>query len=277
MNIADPGLGYVSAGAEANGIGSADNAIVSLGDNGIATLTFAAPLYDGPGADFAVFENGFQNPSDPEFAFLELAFVEVSSDGINYFRFPAHSLTSDTTQIPGAGVFMKARLLNNLAGKYISGYGTPFDLSELSGIPGLDISYITHIRLVDVIGTVTGIGTIDTAGNVINDPYPTDFPTVGFDLDAVGAIHQYSTGVTATSSGVKVTVYPNPVSDKLLIETSSQCTVSATLTDISGKVLLNTSVHGHCGLSLAQYATGLYYLLLTDKKGARWVEKIIKQ
>ena len=59
-----------------------DGRVVSLGDGGVAILTFDTPLSDGPGPDFAVFENAFLE------TFLELAFVEVSSDDVNYFRFP---------------------------------------------------------------------------------------------------------------------------------------------------------------------------------------------
>ena len=59
--------------------------IVSLGNGGQITMTFAQPITDGAGADFAVFENAFSD------TYLELAFVEVSSDGVNFFRFPTPS------------------------------------------------------------------------------------------------------------------------------------------------------------------------------------------
>ena len=67
----------------ANAIGQAEGTTfnaVTLGRGGQITLTFAAPIWDGLGYDFAVYENSFSD------AFLELAYVEVSSDGINYFR-----------------------------------------------------------------------------------------------------------------------------------------------------------------------------------------------
>jgi hypothetical protein len=275
MDIADPGGGVVSAGTDNNGTGAANQTIVSLGDSGIATLTFAASLYDGPGADFAVFENGFANPQDPEMAFLELAFVEVSSDGVNYHRFEAHSLTPITTQIPMAGVFMDAKLINNLAGKYISNYGTPFDLSELSGTTGLDIMHITHIRLVDVVGALSSLhASFDTANNIINDPYATDFATGGFDLDAVGAIHQNSTFVTTVANRT-FSIYPNPVSDKLTIRAEGKTLVR--LMDITGKVLITDIADRSLKLDLTTYPAGMYYLQLQDENGAICVEKIVKQ
>jgi hypothetical protein len=70
--------------------------------------------------------------ADSALAYLELAFVEVSSDGINYFRFPATSLTPTDNQVSNTA-YMNAANINNLAGKYIGGYGTPFDLDELAG------------------------------------------------------------------------------------------------------------------------------------------------
>ena len=69
---------------------------VSLGDGGTVVLTFPQPIGDVPGPDFAVFENGFK-AFDNSF-FLELAHVEVSSDGVNFYRFPSSSLTPSLSQ-----------------------------------------------------------------------------------------------------------------------------------------------------------------------------------
>jgi len=59
------------------------------------------------GFDFAVFENSFND------SFLELAFVEVSSDGINFVRFPATSNTQTDVQITGFGT-IDPTYINNL-------------------------------------------------------------------------------------------------------------------------------------------------------------------
>lgn len=276
IDIADPGQGLVSSGADANGAGMADMNLVSLGDSGIATLTFASSIYNGPGADFAVFENGFVDPGDPDMAFLELAFVEVSSDGQNFHRFPPHSLTPLSPQIPMAGVFMDARLINNLAGKYVSMNGTPFDLQELSGIQGLDIDHITHVRLVDVIGSISSLyGTQDSSGNLINDPYPTNIPTGGFDLDAVGVIHMNPSFVESTERKW-FSVYPNPASDQLVISADNK-KMSLLLTDIMGKQLFGGVFETNMVVNMDEYAPGIYYLYVEDEKGKRCVERIIKQ
>jgi hypothetical protein len=152
--------------------------IVVLGDSGRITLMFDHPIADGAGWDLAVFENSFSD------TFLELAWVEVSSDGAAFFRFPSDSLTA--ASVPFVGGAVDPTDVDGLAGKYRAGFGTPFDLAQLAGTTGLDIAHVTHVRLVDVVGDGTAH---DTSGDVIYDPYPTAL-SGGFDLDAVGVLHQ---------------------------------------------------------------------------------------
>jgi hypothetical protein len=274
MDIANTSLGKTTSGDSSMAVGASDGTIVSLGDSGVAVLTFAKPIINGPGADFAVFENGFPNPNNPEEAFLELAFVEVSSDGINYTRFPATSLTQDTDQIAMAGTYANARLLNNLAGKYISHYGTPFDLQELAGTAGLDLNHITHVRLVDVVGDIGAHGSMDASGHKINDPYPTAIPTGGFDLDAVGVINQSATGVEMVAGREKLNIYPNPAADRLFVETEHA--VSVSLTDVTGKVLGSYTVSGKTEIAVNALAKGLYYLIIRNANGTQWTERFSK-
>ncbi|MEQ8234591.1 MAG: PEP-CTERM sorting domain-containing protein [Gammaproteobacteria bacterium] len=155
--------------------------IVSLGNQGRITLTFGGTLYDGPGWDFAVFENSINA------SFLELAFVEVSSNGSTFVRFPAFSLTP--APVGGFGSLDPTNV-DGLAGKYQQGYGTPFDLGLFAGanIPGFDRNAVTHVRLVDVKGDGSERDNWPASvggPNPIYDVYPT-VGSVGFDLDAVG-------------------------------------------------------------------------------------------
>ncbi|MCB9195546.1 MAG: T9SS type A sorting domain-containing protein, partial [Flavobacteriales bacterium] len=152
--------------------------------------------------------------------FLELAFVEVSSDGINFFRFPATSEIQDTLQTDGFGSSDPTEI-NNLAGKYRAQYGTPFDLEELIGTNGLDINHITHVRVIDVIGSISeNYASYDQYGNAINDPYPTDFPAGGFDLDAVGVInHDISASIGTSNKDFKL--YPALTSDLINLTSHS--------------------------------------------------------
>ena len=133
--------------------------------------------------------------------------MEVSSNGADFVRFPAVSCTPATAQTGTFGT-LDPRNLHNLAGKHPAGYGTPFDLAELSGIPGLDAARITHVRLTDVVGeVVNGLGSQDSAGHWINDPFPTNWQSGGFDLDAVGVIHEAApelSDLTLTAPGDRV-------------------------------------------------------------------------
>ena len=152
-NISEPNLGYASYGTGANALDKAEGTsfdVVSLGDGGVATVTFDDSIYitNGDGYDFAVFENAFNN------AFLELAFVEVSSDGVNFFKFESVSLTPANIQLSGFGA-LDATNIHNLAGKHPQGYGTPFDLEELKDVNDLlDVNSIIRIRITDVVGYV---------------------------------------------------------------------------------------------------------------------------
>jgi hypothetical protein len=192
MNITNPGAGLAGSGWPASnviGYPQGTMGVTCLGDGGMATVTFASPICNREGPDFAVFENGFANAQNPNLWFLELGFVEVSSDGENFFRFPAYSNTQTVTQLDGMGCIDPSQI-HNLASKYGAMYGTPFELDEVPDDPLLDKDHITHVRIVDVIGNIDPeYATYDCQGNPINDPWPTPFASCGMDLDAVGVIH----------------------------------------------------------------------------------------
>ncbi len=151
--------------------------IVCLGRGGEITLTFDCGIGDGAGYDFAVFENGISD------TFLELAYVEVSSDGVNFFRFMNDSLTEGPVGSYGS---VEAVDIGGFAGKYRQGYGTPFDLALLKNTSGLlDTDNVGWVRIVDIVGDGSYF---DTSGDIIYDPYPTT-GSAGFDLDAIGVLN----------------------------------------------------------------------------------------
>ncbi len=252
VDIANPFSGFANSGDYLSPLGFPDGMCVSLGDSGVATLTFTQAISNGPGPDFAVFENGFSDQ------FLELGFVEVSSDGMNFTRFPATSNTPTDTQIGPFTEVGDATLLHNLAGKYRANFGTPFDLEELSGTPGLDPSAITHVRIVDVVGKISGTHVqYDANLNPINDPYPTAFPSGGFDLDAIGVIHQQPLGVSENSSN-DVLVFPNPANSGKQIHILSKLSITQLrLIAPNGKLLL---ISTNNFLDLGQTPSGMYFL-----------------
>src|SRR5690606_17877638 len=121
---------------------------LTLGNGGAATVRFSPPLADGPGPDLAIFENGVTD------GFLELARVEVSSDGLAWARFDA-VYTGDAPVAAYAA--LEPAVVHGLAGKHRVGFGTPFDLAHLRHdlavrTGRVDLDRVTWVRVIDVIG-----------------------------------------------------------------------------------------------------------------------------
>lgn len=258
MDISQPNLGLASAGNEMGTLGQAgDGTILSLGDGGRATLSFQYPIKNGPGADFAVFENAFNA------TFLELAFVEVSSDGQNFVRFPAISNTDTSLQVDGFGNLDATRLYN-FAGKYRANYGTPFDLEELVADSAiLNVNAVTHVRLVDVVGCLQdNYATRDSRGTKVNDPWSTPFASSGFDLDAIGVIHQNTTIAIHKIPTINVTVYPNPITQggKLFIDLDvPENDAVAQIYNLQGQLLSEQAILNK-QVSIQSLPQGIYWL-----------------
>lgn len=257
-NATDNGSNRATFGVPENALHQAEGIsvnVVSLGDGGSATLTFEQAIIDGPGPDFAVFENGLND------TFLELAFVEVSSDGTHFVRFPAHSETQFSTQIGGFGE-VDCQFVHNLAGKYRSGFGTPFDLADLPVDPLLDIQNITHVRVIDVVGSIDTLkGTKDSYGNPINDLFPTPFASGGFDLDGIGVINQKTLHVLEEELHARV--YPNPTNQWLHIELNESSEVS--VCDLSGKTWVQQTDVMQTSLDLSRLHDGIYLVNIKNK------------
>lgn len=163
---------------------------------GSVTFFYETGIYNGAGADLAVRENGFASGPAPGF-FAELAFVEVSSNGIDFARFP--SISQNTTTVSVSGTFHMYDMTNvyNLAGKHASNLATPFDLEDLatdSLVLGgtVNLANIKYVRLVDVVGNPASsgaAGALDSLGNRILDNWTT-YDSGGFDISIVGGVPQ---------------------------------------------------------------------------------------
>ena len=202
-----------------------------------------------------MFENGFKSGTQ---WFLEIAFVEVSSDGENFFRFPAITAVQYETQIGGFGI-MDPAYIHNFAGKYGAFYGTPFDLDEVPDDPLLDKNNITHVRVVDVIGNIDPeYCTYDSQGHPVNDPWSTPFASCGFDLDAVGVIHDQAHtpgfGVDENEE-VMISVYPNPAHDKLFVNGYNVQTIG--IYNVIGHNVLTTN---EMEIDVRGFEPGIYFV-----------------
>lgn len=231
--------------------------VVSLGRGGEITLSFLQPIYDGPGDDFAVFENSIND------TFLELAWVEVSSDGVHFVRYPNFSETYEPVDSNGD---VAADKVYGFAGKYRAGYGTPFDLSMIklaytiaiedgskfpssysddlvANYPHVDFNDIRYVRLIDVVGDGSQVSALIPWGSVdegypIYDPYPTVI-SAGFDLDAVGVINQVD------ADGLAQSIEFSAIANQRLETGTLELTATAT----SGLPVSFTLVEGPAGLS----------------------------
>jgi len=275
MNISNPSAGVAGAGwpaENATGVPDGTYGVTCLGDGGQATLTFRSPIYNGPGPDFAVFENGFANAQNPNMIFLELAFVEVSSDGEHFFRFPAYFDGPQEPQLGGMGC-LDPSLIHNLASKYVAFYGTPFDLDEVEDNPLLDKNRVTHVRVVDVVGCIQPeYATYDCQGHVINDPWPTPFASSGHDLDAVGVIHDLAHyDVVEDMAVTSVNLYPNPAQDVLTVDAKN--VTSITIYSLTGQRIVEQENSNK--IDVSTLLPGVYFArVMVD--GNAFVNKFVK-
>ena len=159
--------------------------VVTLGEGGSLTLGFDTPITDGPGADFIVFENAFMVGLD-SVCYAELAFVEVSSNGIDFARFPL-SYVGPQSALGPFGALVPGSWAGFAGTTPVHAHastrpdidprdparagGDAFDLAVLRDHPlaklgRLNPFRITHVRLVDVVDGKHR----DTKGRLIRDP-----------------------------------------------------------------------------------------------------------
>jgi len=182
------------------GVGSLD--VHMLGVGGSVTVGFDVILKDGPGADFLAFENPISAGGG---SFSEAVFVEVSSDGSTFARFPSRYVGPALTQpalgtLPigtFAGLSGHVPVMTNVATNSIPpedpvrAGGEAFDLAELANDPlvvsgAVDVMSIKVVRFVDVPeGLVT-----DSGGNPIFDH---GGPSGSADMDAVCVVNHTMT------------------------------------------------------------------------------------
>lgn len=194
---------------------------------GRITLSFSETIQNQEGDDFVVFENGVisgrTTPGGSVFGqmFAELGFVEVSSNGRDFVRFPSVSLTSGPVGPYGT---IEVSNIYNLAGKHPNAEGictgTPFDLDEIADDPlvasgAVDINNIKYVRIVDIPGS----GDFCDDAMVHIDPYsrpawgyyPNNHPIYdawvtwgsgGLDLEAVGVLNEQEYSADVNLDGV---------------------------------------------------------------------------
>jgi hypothetical protein len=182
----------ILGGPTGEGLSAGSTDVLTLGEAGSAVLGFEVVITDGPGADLIVFENGFVFGAGSVFA--ELLYVEVSTDGAQFARFPTAYSGPGTPMGSCRGLGGGLPVLSNVQTNSISpfdavvSWGEAFDLADLSGhalvVGGqVDLTQIHFVRLVDV-----PIGDSDANGNLL--------PAAGgADVDAVAVVNSNLSGV----------------------------------------------------------------------------------
>ena len=181
-------------GLPEGGVGGGGSVLVhSLGVGGYLTLGFGVHLVDGPGADLLVAENPFAISVGQLYA--ELMFVEVSSNGHDFARFPSRFFGGDGSSFaintPGfvSGLAGQTPVFASAAGvdprDVVEAGGDAFDLADLRTHPlvisgAVNLHAIAQVRLVDVVSSVSQ----DSRGHVILDP-----SSGSADVDGVTLIH----------------------------------------------------------------------------------------
>ena len=167
---------------------------------------------------------------------------------------------------------MDATFINNLAGKYRVGYGTPFDLEELRDSTNIDINNITHVRIIDVVGSIDPqYGTYDAFGHIINDPFPTPSRSAGFDLEGVCVMNQ-KLGIDNLEA-TAITLYPNPARGLVSITLKAEAAGVVTLYDMTGRQVLTIPVQAGAStvsINTSSMADGVYMVRMGTS-----VEKLV--
>lgn len=152
------GLGLQAGSLDVLSLGSGGEIVLRVGERGIV---------DGPGPDFVVFENAFWPGGDPGQAFMEPAEVAVSEDGETWHVFPCDVAAATEEALASCAGWRPVLAFDAQPGGIedpATVGGDPFDLADL-GVPSARL-----VRIRDL-----GPG---------GEP-----PSAGFDLDAVGVVH----------------------------------------------------------------------------------------
>lgn len=209
-----PGDALGEPQAEGPFAGSLD--VYTLGTNGSIALEMAVPMFDGPGVDLIVYENPFFL-TDTTNTFAEAMYVEVSSDGATWARFPSRyhgdpgpfaPFTACPVEwyegLAGAMPASGGSVLGVDPLDVVQGGGDAFDFEWLADDPNVasgevDLQLVRYVRLIDV-----GPGSVDSLGATIWDHGLS--LQASADLDAVIGVNDGFNGSTPGRPEVEMTL-----------------------------------------------------------------------
>jgi hypothetical protein len=134
------------------------------------------------------------------------------------------------------------------------------------------------VKVIDVVGSIDSVyGTRDSRGRIINDPFPTNSPSSGFDLDAVGVINQYgASGISQINGYTMTQVYPNPFIDFVKVQSPTADMYRYQVTDLSGRIVSDGAFIGSTSVALGDLSAGVYTIRVSDRQTV-FSKLIVKQ
>lgn len=195
----------ILGGPVGGGVSTGSTDILSLGEGGSVTVGFGVTITDGPGVDFTVYENAIVFGD----VFAEVFFVEVSTNGTDFARFPTSYVGP---QNPGDFTLMPIGTYDGFGGHQpvltnifdampvdpldpARSGGESFDLSALANDPlvtggQVDLTEIHFVRLIDA--PSGGLST-DTSGTPVWDSREAVGAANSADIDAIAVIQHTGT------------------------------------------------------------------------------------
>ena len=145
-------------------------------------------------------------------------------------------------------------------------------MEELRDSANIDINNITHVKIVDVVGSIDPeYATYDAFGNIVNDPYPTDFYSGGFDLTGVCVINEQTVSIEENFADINTKVYPNPCQDYINIENANAKKLS--IYNVYGQLVNEYSITSDNFVINTQSWKGGVYVLKIGEQCYRIVKK----
>jgi hypothetical protein len=131
---------------------------------------------------------------------------------------------------------------------------------------------IVYVKLIDVCGSVNvDYASYDQFGHIINDPWPTPFPSSGFDLDAIAVLNaKYGLGIHESDAPHSWTAYPNPFKESIAMRGADM--ILFELLNSFGQVI--STFNASESINTSTLTKGLY--LLHNKQDNTYM-KVIKE
>jgi len=233
-------------------------------------------------------------PGDPE------SYLIWSSDGANWNSYPLNGSTMITSTIAAGDTFRMEGINNYEIIANFSGSGTPLPVTllDFNAVPQNNSSVLLtwqttleqNSRDFVIQRSTDGshfdsIGVVAAAGNssaTLDYRFTDGSPSQGYDYyrllltDLDGSYQASAVKRVLIERSSTISVYPNPAQDQLTIQSTATLAGAVTVYDEQGGVVLQTTINGYSlTLSLKNWPSGIYYLLIRQPDGSQYRQQIV--